>query len=188
MGSNTKILHKILLQSRSEWLRSELSTHHPANQVENVETLKQYYYTEELSNQILNQLLDEIRSPNQEIVFSLNQSHEQKSGVLMGNQQQTTGGIPQSSQSQEMVKQKTQAMKTLFDIGELLNTPIIGKWEQTYFYTQTFYFALNLLAEDMSLHVKILFLVHIYIQLLLHLHPAWHRQNKRFPMPDSKTI
>lgn len=116
-----------MLQSRSEWLRSELSTHHPANQVENVETLKQYYYTEELSNQILNQLLDEIRSPNQEIVFSLNQSHEQKSGVLMGNQQQTTGGIPQSSQSQEMVKQKTQAMKTLFDIGELLNTPIIGK-------------------------------------------------------------
>lgn len=125
MGTNTKIFRKLLLQSRSEWLRSELTTHHPANQVEYVETnLQPYYYTEELSNQLLNQLLSEI-NPNQEIVFSLNQSHEK----FMGNQQQTAtvGGIKQVSPCQATDKPKTQDTKTLCDIGEQLNIPVIGE-------------------------------------------------------------
>lgn len=129
MGSNTKIFRKLLLQSRSEWLRSELTTHHPANQVENVETnlqQHQYYYTEELSNQLLNQLLNEI-NPNQEIVFSIYQSPEHTQ--FMGNQQQAavTGGITQVLPSQETVKPKTQVTKSLSDIGEQLNIPVIGK-------------------------------------------------------------
>lgn len=135
MGCNTKIFRKILLQSRSEWLRSELTTHHPANQVENVETLQAcYYYTEELSNEILQQLLSEI-NPNQEIVFSPNHSNDQRfDAQLMGNQQQTTtGGIQQSLPSQETVRPKIQGTKTLFDIGEQLNTPVIGKCEQKFF-------------------------------------------------------
>lgn len=137
MGSNTRIFfHKILLQSRSKWLRSKLETQLPANQVKSVvETnqLEEYYYTEELSNQILEQLLNDTSQVEAltEVIFSQNQSPEQIFYEFMGNQQQTIGGMPQLSQSPDTT---TQGKMTLFNLGEQLNTPIIGKCAQFFFF------------------------------------------------------
>lgn len=111
-----------LLQSRSKWPHSALTTHLPANQVNNVETTnEQHYYTEELS--IINELilLDDLSANPEIIFFDLLQTPQ-----FMGNQQQTTtlGGI---TACQAEALSATRVTETFSDIGEQLNTPIIGK-------------------------------------------------------------
>lgn len=110
-----------LNNSHTKWRHSKQQQSAQFPESENVETTKSYNI-EELSNQVLNQLLNELDHNQQtltEIVFSTSQNAREVFGGSMGNQQQ----IP--IQSQEMVKPKTQQHKTLSDIGEQLNTPII---------------------------------------------------------------
>uniref|UniRef100_A0A336M5Z8 CSON011385 protein n=1 Tax=Culicoides sonorensis TaxID=179676 RepID=A0A336M5Z8_CULSO len=111
-----------LNNSHTKWRHSKQQISAQFPESENVETTKSYNI-EELSNQVLNQLLNELDHNSQEasttIVLSTSQNIREVFGGSMGNQQQ----LP--IQSQDMVKQKTQQHKTLFDLGEQLNTPII---------------------------------------------------------------